>query len=603
MATREQVLQTAVSQLGYTESGGKDGRSGNITKYWADLRPDYQGGAWCAAFVNWCLKKNGITALLDGPTHPFYTPSMEAWAKAEGRWTDSINGKPGDVLIFTERSTIHTGFLERQHGAGSVQTVEGNGLPVGTPVLTADGWRPIGDLAVGDAMIDPQGQPSTVQGVYPQGVRPCYRLTLTDGREIIADENHRWTVRLPGRNREWIVKTTAELAASPSRWQIPRIDALPELTGATEDELGLPAWLVGAFIGDGCLTRGPVLAASDPHMIEKAYALAGAPSQVDIKDNSAHGYADGKTHHFAHLRPTLNDLGLLGHTWDEKLIPDAYLNAGVAARKELLAGLLDTDGTCDRFGRASFASGNYALVVQVQQLIRSLGGTCGITVHHPTYRHLASGEKREGSVGYRCSNIRLPFNPFTRPGKADRYRTMQQKAQVHGWGIASIEPVEPAETVCISVTAPSETYIADGWIVTHNTSAGNRGSQANGGGVYRRVRARSWVRGCIRMDGFYTLVPDPPTGVPAPLVVDGEYGPASVDALQWYLGIARDGAMDRMDVRGMQTWLGQPRTGILSTDDIKALQGKVSAQVDGEWGPNTTTGLQRWLNRRVAEAR
>ena len=39
MATREQVLQTAASQLGYTESGGKDGRSGNITKYWADLRP------------------------------------------------------------------------------------------------------------------------------------------------------------------------------------------------------------------------------------------------------------------------------------------------------------------------------------------------------------------------------------------------------------------------------------------------------------------------------------------------------------------------------------------------------------------------------------
>ena len=261
MATREQVLQTAASQLGYTESGGKDGRSGNITKYWADLKPSYQGGAWCAAFVNWCLKRNGITALLDGPTHPFYTPSMEAWAKAEGRWTDSINGKPGDVLIFTERSTIHTGFLEKQRGTSELVGIEGN------------------------------------------------------------------------------------------------------------------------------------------------------------------------------------------------------------------------------------------------------------------------------------------------------------------------------------------------------TSPGNRGSQANGGGVYRRVRARSWVRGCIRMDGFYTLVPDPPTGVPAPLVVDGEYGPASVDALQWYLGIARDGAMDRMDVRGMQTWLGQPRTGILSTDDIKALQGKVSAQVDGEWGPNTTTGLQRWLNKRIAEAR
>lgn len=260
MTTREQTLQEAASHLGYREKHTRQHPKGNVTKFWAALKPEYQGSPWCAAFVNYCLHQGGIDALLTGPPLPYYTPSMEAWAKKTGRWIESRHGKPGDVLIFTEQSTIHTGFLEKQRGANAVQTLEGN------------------------------------------------------------------------------------------------------------------------------------------------------------------------------------------------------------------------------------------------------------------------------------------------------------------------------------------------------TASGNRGSQANGGGVYRRVRARSWVRGCIDMSDFYTLHPDPPTGVPKPLDVDGEYGPRSVDALQWYLRVDRDGAMDRMDVRAMQTWLGRPRTGRLDREDVRALQRKVGADVDGEWGPNTTGGVQRWLNRRIADA-
>lgn len=135
-----------------------------------------------------------------------------------------------------------------------------------------------------------------------------------------------------------------------------------------------------------------------------------------------------------------------------------------------------------------------------------------------------------------------------------------------------------------------------------NTSSGAGGSQTNGDGVYRRRRPRSWIRGAIRMDGLYGTTAAAPTGTPALLTVDGEYGPKSVDALQWYLKIPRDGVMDRMDTREMQTWLSRERTGVLSRDDIKALQGKVSARVDGVWGPNTTVGLQRWLNKRITEA-
>ena len=43
------------------------------------------------------------------------------------------------------------------------------------PVLTPDGFRPIGTLTVGDLVIGSDGEPTPVIGVYPQGEKDIYR--------------------------------------------------------------------------------------------------------------------------------------------------------------------------------------------------------------------------------------------------------------------------------------------------------------------------------------------------------------------------------------------------------------------------------------------
>lgn len=58
---------------------------------------------------------------------------------------------------------------------------------------------------------------------------------------------------------------------------------------------------------------------------------------------------------------------------------------------------------------------------------------------------------------------------------------------------------------------------------------------------------------------------------------------------------------DRMFVRRAQTWLSRSRTGEWTRSETRTLQGKVGAHVDGIWGPNTTVGLQRFLQRRFDE--
>lgn len=95
-------------------------------------------------------------------------------------------------------------------------------------------------------------------------------------------------------------------------------------------------------------------------------------------------------------------------------------------------------------------------------------------------------------------------------------------------------------------------------------------------------------------------------GIPAKLGEDGFWGDRTHDALMWHVKGDRLVGLTRDNVRDIQTWAGRPRTGILSKDDVKAIQAKVGAVQDGIWPrnrkSNTTLGIQRFINKRIAEA-
>ena len=65
MSAVEKVMSIAASEVGYLEKRSNanlydktaNAGSKNYTKYWAEIKPDYQGQPWCACFVTWCLVK------------------------------------------------------------------------------------------------------------------------------------------------------------------------------------------------------------------------------------------------------------------------------------------------------------------------------------------------------------------------------------------------------------------------------------------------------------------------------------------------------------------------------------------------------------------
>ena len=127
----EKVILIAKNEIGYLEkknnsqldSKTANAGSNNYTKYWRDIKPDYQGQPWCAAFVSWCMMKAfGLDTAKKLLKHwPYvYCPTMA------DLFTLNSNPKVGDIVIFYRNGTFtHTGIVIKVSG-DRFWTVEGN---------------------------------------------------------------------------------------------------------------------------------------------------------------------------------------------------------------------------------------------------------------------------------------------------------------------------------------------------------------------------------------------------------------------------------------------------------------------------------------------
>jgi len=105
----------------------------------------------------------------------------------------------------------------------------------------------------------------------------------------------------------------------------------------------LHPYFFGAWLGDGTTTKGCITYAEpDRAVLDKIISLG-----YQVSSHHIHKTTGVLTDYIKDSAPALKKLGVLGN----KFIPDEYLFSSVAQRKELLAGLIDTDGSLDKKGR------------------------------------------------------------------------------------------------------------------------------------------------------------------------------------------------------------------------------------------------------------
>jgi phosphate starvation-inducible PhoH-like protein len=364
--------------------------------------------------------------------------------------------------------------------------MRGRAQPVFTKVLTPKGFRPIGELRVGDLVIGSDGRPTVVDGVYPQGFKQIYRVYTQDGSSTLASEDHLWAVYTNAdgrRGKPARVLQTKEMignlrVAHQHRYELPLLTAPVSFDPRP---VLLDPYALGLLLGHGCFScrATPSFATTDRELVG---ALEHLIPGIKVRQKTDIDYALNRVRQPGEVitienpvTAAMRRLGLAGTKSDVKFIPEDYLFNSPGVRLAVLQGLLDSDGgpvaqqgrTC----RIQFSTASDRLRDDVVFLVQSLGGV----VYQRTRK--AAGRKpglARGRPVYHRSDahilgIRLPEGVVP-------FRLARKAAQYHATGggrpmrfIDRIEPAGTEEAVCIKVAAADSLYVTEDFLLTHNT--------------------------------------------------------------------------------------------------------------------------------------
>lgn len=358
------------------------------------------------------------------------------------------------------------GFIEHESDNAmdilllSLPPRHGKEIAHSTPILTTKGWTTHGQLRVGDQVYAPSGEPTTVRAIIPQ-VQPCTLLvTISNGETVKVHPHHEWVVYDRSAHRYRTIETAdilrngTVLAGTPGhrgcryRYLLPLVAPLQnDETPLTVHPYFLGAWLGDGTVGSGVITEG----AQDICVLEECARYYCNSSQRVHKTTGVPSW------YYSGVVPLLRQIGVLY----DKHIPDEYFVASHQQRLQLLAGLLDTDGSLDSSGRYHYSTTRPQLAEDMRSLIATFGWRAGISVTDPVLS--------TGGVQGRLPVYTVSFTPTTPvPCVVERKRNGEHPLQ-RRLSITSIIPCTPEEGQCITVDGG--VYLIGRTLVpTHNSA-------------------------------------------------------------------------------------------------------------------------------------
>jgi predicted phage terminase large subunit-like protein len=348
-----------------------------------------------------------------------------------------------------------------------------------TPVLTTEGWKTHGELSVGDRVFHPSGRSANIVAVSdptPSDVR----VEFFDGSVFYCHENHEWTL-FNRTTRRFETKETREFLTAPKgRWGITRTGRVKKIPSDDralyqlptveplqfhEASLSMPPYVLGAWLGDGstgrpCITHSVL----DQPYIDKIVSLGYPISTVSVHKTTGvlttNFAGSGGRSNPPRMTKELRELGI----FTDKRIPRSYLHASIDQRLELLAGLIDTDGTVDKNSRCHFVTCSRGLAEDVIELVRSFGWRATDAQVEPRLSTSGiQGKKPCWVIGFQ-PDVAVPV-------ALDRKKILRFASR-RAIGLKSVTR-DPCGKIgrCIQVDAPDGLYlIGRNLVPTHNSS-------------------------------------------------------------------------------------------------------------------------------------
>lgn len=356
--------------------------------------------------------------------------------------------------------------------------VQGSGkaTSVNSKVLLADkSWKRIGDIEINDIVATPNGKTAKVTGIFEHPQKERIVLEFKDGRQSSCCEDHLWKIynknfKCYSNKDGWKVVDTKELMRLMEQKADTRRFYIPLMTDSEiGEELPIHPYILGILLGDGHISNGFVsFTTKDIDVVNKVQSCltAGYKLSEHKSDTKCTTYNIIGEDTVNYYKKHLSLLGLYGKLSNEKLIPEICYRLSLSDKKELIQGLMDSDGSTD--GNLSYSTVSFGLAVGIQNLIRSIGGQAWIAYRDTCYTY--NGEKKQGQSSYRI-NIRyrnpkeLVYLKRKKDKLSDDYQYNDLKLE-----ILNVERTGIKEDMrCIMLDDNDHLYITDDYIVTHNT--------------------------------------------------------------------------------------------------------------------------------------
>lgn len=371
------------------------------------------------------------------------------------------------------------------------------------PIFSEDGsvaWKRHGDLVPGDRVFKRDGSPQEVLAVFPQGEQDVYRVHTWDGRHLDVGGPHLWGVytrsmrerKHKGEDVQPRVMTTLEMLEAGVTYIYPHSPQgytkffipMNEAVQWPEADLPVDPYVVGVFIGDGCLTLNQLtLSSDDIAVVRRVSESIGFEFKAASSANKwswvfKTGEKFGRNDKLVQTKDLFAKIPeLIGVRSVHRRIPRQYMTASIEQRWELVRGLFDTDGTIvNRPGEYSVSYSTYCrgLAEDVRELLFSLGVSS--TVRAST-RVNGNGRVSVEYIVY----VKSEHDNKARFFWLERKRAIAEEARsvMSGRknakkfdmvGITKIEKLPYRESSsCIYVADDEHLYQAGDFIVTHNT--------------------------------------------------------------------------------------------------------------------------------------
>lgn len=367
-------------------------------------------------------------------------------------------------------------------------TGTGKCLGKGTPVLMFDGMiRPVETVRAGQLLMGPDSKPRRVLSIC-RGQEMLYRVTPTKGDSYVVNESHILSLRMTTQDRRVsvhgrmvsggeIVNISVRdyLAAGKNFQHCAKGWRAPVNFPKRKLPIELPPYILGLWLGDG-ISRHASFAGIDQEVISEInwHALSlgmnmreeRAEGKCPVFHITARGVDNsgknngGRGHRYNPMKLALYKLGLL----QNEHIPQIYKANDRHSRLELLAGILDTDGSLTKDHSCyDYISSIERLADDVCFVARSLGFSA-----YKSPQNKTCGQNGKVGLYYR---VCICGDTDEIPCRIQRKKASprRQKKNVLNTGI-TVEPIGVGDYYGFTIDGDHLFMLGD-FTVTHNTVA------------------------------------------------------------------------------------------------------------------------------------